>query len=76
MQKYHPDYVVNGETGYLVESESELSEKLEVLLSDDNLRLKMSTAAVRHAGQFRWERVAQDWQNIFERAIHNRRNRL
>ena len=76
MQKYHPDYVVNGETGYLVESESKLSEKLEVLLSDDNLRLKMSTAAARHAGQFDWERVTQDWQNIFERAIHNRRNRL
>src|ERR1035441_9010321 len=76
MEKYRPDYVVHGETGDLVDSESELSEKLEVLLSDDNLRLKMSTAAARHAGQFDWERVTQDWQNIFERAIHNRRNRL
>src|SRR5208282_5378954 len=28
MNKYQPDYVVNGETGYLVESENELSQKL------------------------------------------------
>jgi glycosyltransferase involved in cell wall biosynthesis len=73
MQKYRPDYVVHGETGYLVESESELSQKLGLLLSDQNLRLRMSAAAVRHAMQFDWDKVAQDWQTVFEKAAGKRR---
>ena len=73
MQKYRPDYVVHGETGYLVESESELSQKLGLLLSDQNLRLGMSAAAVRHAMQFDWDKVAQDWRAVFEKAAGKRR---
>ncbi len=75
MNKYRPDYVVNGETGYLVESENELSEKLGLLLSDQNLRLEMSAAASRHAGQFDWDKVAQDWQRVFLEAASKRRKK-
>jgi glycosyltransferase involved in cell wall biosynthesis len=75
MNKYRPDYVVNGETGYLVESENELSEKLGLLLSDQNLRLKMSAAAARHAAQFDWDKVAQDWQSVFLEAASKRRKK-
>ena len=42
MEKYRPDYVVHGETGYLVKSDIELSQSLGLLLSDQDLRLKMS----------------------------------
>src|SRR5208282_831224 len=38
VEKYWPDYVVHGETGYLVKSEGELSHKLDLLLSDQELR--------------------------------------
>jgi glycosyltransferase involved in cell wall biosynthesis len=75
MNKYRPDYVVNGETGYLVESENELSQKLGLLLSDQNLRLKMSAAASRHAAQFDWDKVAQDWQSVFLEAASKRRKK-
>jgi glycosyltransferase involved in cell wall biosynthesis len=57
---YRPDYVVHGETGYLVKSESELSAKLGLLLSDQDLRLEMSAAAARHALQFDWDKIARD----------------
>jgi D-inositol-3-phosphate glycosyltransferase len=73
MNKYKPDYVVNGETGCLLESESELSQKLSLLLSDQNLRLGMSAAAARHAAQFDWDKVAEDWQSVFLEAISKRR---
>jgi glycosyltransferase involved in cell wall biosynthesis len=76
MNKYQPDYVVNGETGYLVESENELSQKLSWLLSDQNLRLRMSAAAARHAEQFNWDKVAQDWQSVFVEATGKRRRKF
>jgi glycosyltransferase involved in cell wall biosynthesis len=75
MNKYRPDYVVNGETGYLVESEGELSQKLSLLLSDRNLRIGMSAAAARHAAQFDWDKVAQDWQTVFLKAASKRRRK-
>jgi glycosyltransferase involved in cell wall biosynthesis len=65
--------VVNGETGYLVESDSELSQKLAWLLSDRDLRLKMSAAASRHALQFDWDKVARDWETVFVEAAGKRR---
>jgi glycosyltransferase involved in cell wall biosynthesis len=73
MEKYHPDYVVNGETGYLVKSEGELAERLASLLSDQELRQKMSVAAARHAEQFDWDQVTQNWQHVFEEAVGKRR---
>jgi D-inositol-3-phosphate glycosyltransferase len=75
MEKYHPDYVVNGETGYLVKSDSELSQKLRVLLADEDLRSKMSAAAARHALQFDWDKVARDWEKVFVEAAGKRRKR-
>ena len=75
MAKYRPDYVVNGETGYLVESDSELSQKLAWLLSDRDLRLKMSAAAARHALQFDWDKVARDWETVFVEAPGKRRKK-
>jgi glycosyltransferase involved in cell wall biosynthesis len=75
MNKYRPDYVINCETGYLVESESELTQKLSLLLSDQNLRLRMSAAAARHAAQFDWDKVAEDWQSVFLEAANKRSKR-
>jgi glycosyltransferase involved in cell wall biosynthesis len=75
MEKYRPDYVVSGETGYLVKSESELSDKLGMLLSNHELRLKMSAAAARHALQFDWDKVTRDWENVFLGAAAKRRKK-
>ena len=75
MEKYQPDYVVHGETGYLVKSDSELSDKLGLLLLDQDLRLKMSAAAARHALQFDWNKVARDWEGVFVEAVAKRRQR-
>jgi len=73
MELYRPDYVVNGETGYLVKSEGEIVQRLGLLLSNPDLRLKMSAAAARHALQFDWDKVAQDWGNAFVQAVSKRR---
>ncbi len=75
MEKYRPDYIVHGETGYLVKSESELSQKLGLLLADQDLRLRMSAAAARHALQFDWDKVARDWERVFVEAAGKRRRK-
>lgn len=75
MEKYRPDYVVHGETGYLVKSEGELSHELGLLLSDQDLRFKMSAAAARHALQFDWGKVTRDWESVFVEAAGKRRNK-
>ena len=75
MEKYRPDYVVHGETGYLVKSEGELFHKLDLLLSDRELRLKMSAAAARHAVQFDWDKIARGWEAVFVEAAGKRRKK-
>jgi glycosyltransferase involved in cell wall biosynthesis len=66
MSLYHPDYVVNGETGFLVDNDEELTEKLDLLLSNPDLRFSMSQSAVRHIQQYDWDFITRKWQEIFE----------
>jgi len=65
MDKYWPDYVVDGETGYLAKSESDVSDKLDGLLAGHELRRRMSSAAAIHAARFDWKQVTLDWENVF-----------
>jgi glycosyltransferase involved in cell wall biosynthesis len=66
MNLYRPDYVLNGESGFLVESDAELAEKLDLMLRDENLRRSMSRAAALHSLNFDWDRSALQWQEVFE----------
>lgn len=73
-RSYEPDYVVDGITGLLVSSEDELSEALARLMQQPDLRAEMSSAAVNHASKFDWDRITEQWQQIMELAILNRKN--
>lgn len=73
MDKYRPDYVLNEETGYLVKSDIEFSQKVGLLLTDHELRRKMSVAAARHSLQFDWDKIARDWEQVFVEAAAKRR---
>jgi glycosyltransferase involved in cell wall biosynthesis len=66
MNLYRPDYVLNGESGFLVESDAELAEKLELLLRDPNLRRSMARAAAVRSLMFDWDRIALQWEEAFE----------
>lgn len=72
MNLYRPDYVVNNETGFLVESDTELAEKFDVLLGDRALREAMSYAAVRHARNFDWDRITEQWATLFQKVVAER----
>jgi len=73
MNVYQPDYVVDGQTGFLADTDEELDQKLDLLLTDPDLRRSMSDAAVAHAQQFDWDRIARQWQDVFEEVVKRRR---
>ncbi len=75
MKVYHPDYVVDGTTGFLVESDDELSQKLDLLIRQPELRRAMGAAAAAHAQKFDWDVMATQWQEAFERTATLRRKR-
>jgi glycosyltransferase involved in cell wall biosynthesis len=75
MELYQPDFVVDGQTGFLVRSDDELAQKLELLLTRSDLRHSMGQAAILHAQQFDWDEVTSRWQAIFERAVRARGQR-
>ena len=71
---YRPDYVVDGVTGFLVNSNEEMSKALCRLMCERDLRRRMSDAAVKHAQQFDWDCIAVQWEQIMEQAVVNRKN--
>jgi glycosyltransferase involved in cell wall biosynthesis len=76
MNVYRPDFVVDGETGFLVENEGELSEKLRWLLTQSGLRQRMSEVAARYSEQFDWDLVTEQWAQLFEQVVAKRRSFL
>jgi glycosyltransferase involved in cell wall biosynthesis len=72
MDVYHPDFVIDGTTGFLASSDDELGQKLDLLLTDSGVRSKMRQAAIVHAQQFDWDSVTARWAAIFEAAVATR----
>jgi glycosyltransferase involved in cell wall biosynthesis len=72
---YRPEFVVEGKTGYLVESDADLSQRLDSLITRPELRESMGRAAAVHAQQFDWEHITLEWQQAFEGAVKRRRQR-
>jgi glycosyltransferase involved in cell wall biosynthesis len=68
MELYHTDYVVDGKTGFMARTDSELSKSLDLLLADERLRQSFGSAAAQHARQFDWKTIANQWADIFRRA--------
>lgn len=72
MSSYHPDAIVDGETGFLADSADDLSLKFGRLVQDGALRAAMSAAAAAHSMQFDWDQTAAQWAQIFERFAERR----
>jgi glycosyltransferase involved in cell wall biosynthesis len=65
MNSYCPEYVVNGQTGFLLESDAEITSQLALLLTNSGLRRSMSLAAIRHSQKFDWDQIAAQWSAVF-----------
>jgi glycosyltransferase involved in cell wall biosynthesis len=76
MELYRSDYVIDGKTGFLAQSDSDLSASLDRLLNEQGLRRSFAAAAVAHAKQFDWDDITRQWADIFEEAGAKRRASL
>jgi glycosyltransferase involved in cell wall biosynthesis len=74
MNIYRPEFVVHEQTGYLVSSDEELSEKLGLLINRPEIRRFMSEAAIIHSHRFDWDRISVQWGEAFTEAVAKRRN--
>ena len=66
---YQPETVVDGQTGYLVNSDAELFARLEELLSRPSLRRTLGEAGRNHSERFDWDVITRQWEEIFERLV-------
>lgn len=73
MKLYEPDYIVHGKTGFLAESDADIAEKLDSLVTNHTLRGAMSVAAAKHVEQFSWDYITEQWAEVLELAAKRRR---
>ena len=73
-KNYEPETVVDGQTGYLVASDTELFSRLEKLLHQPDLRRTLGVAGRKHSEQFDWDPITRRWEEIFLRLISQKLN--
>ena len=64
-QSYSPETVLDGKTGYLVDSDEELFIRLEELLSSGERRRAFGEAGRKHILQYDWDLITGRWEEIF-----------
>lgn len=62
--RYGPEAVIEGETGFIVKDKEEMIEKLRVLIKNDNLRKEFSNKSIERAKEFDWNKIVKKWENI------------
>jgi glycosyltransferase involved in cell wall biosynthesis len=64
---YTPETVLQGITGYTANSNEQILQYLEILLSNAELRQVMGRNARRLSEKYDWDVVARQWEHIFLR---------
>jgi glycosyltransferase involved in cell wall biosynthesis len=62
---YETPSVIDGVTGFQVETVEEMMQALEKLIADSCLRMRMGTAARKHIEKFDWDPVSKQWQSAY-----------
>jgi glycosyltransferase involved in cell wall biosynthesis len=62
---YETPSVIDGVTGFQVETVEEMMQALEKLIADSCLRERMGTAARKHIEKFDWDPVSKQWQSAY-----------
>ncbi len=64
-----PEIIINGENGYVVNSVKEMEEAIKKILSDDDIRDRMSKNAIRTAKIFRTDNMAKLLAKTYEKTV-------
>lgn len=66
------DHVKNGETGFLVSSEKEMSEKMLNILNDKKLQNKLSKNGRLYAEQHDWENITKNVAAVYKKVYESK----
>jgi glycosyltransferase involved in cell wall biosynthesis len=69
---YRTPAVVDGVTGFQVNTFDEMMIRLRQLVEDRDLRMRMGAVAVDHVKEFDWNLIAKQWERVFEETISKR----
>ena len=61
--------VVDGITGFQVETFEQMLNRLQLLIQNADLRRTMSAAATTHSRQYDWDQIAARWEAAFDREL-------
>ena len=68
---YGPRAIINNNiNGFLVKKENEFLDKLNILIKNDELRIKMARNAIFRAKDFEYHKIIKEWESL----INNARN--
>lgn len=70
-----PEIIKNGVNGYLVDSEKEMTEKIQLILDNDTLRKKLSIGALESSKQFKSKNMTTQLMTIYKEIIANKPNK-
>jgi glycosyltransferase involved in cell wall biosynthesis len=65
----YSDYVIDGKTGFLVDTEQEWEDRLNELIHDPEMRAEMGAAAKEQAALWTIEEGWTKWQDAYEHAV-------
>ena len=66
---YQSTAVVDGVTGFQVAAFGEMYDRVELLMRDRDLRLRMGEAAAEYVKQFSWDHITKKWEDVFTRIV-------
>jgi len=66
----HPEISLNGKTGFVVKNKKEFLEKLEILVTEPELREKMGETAEKNAANFTWENSVKKYHALIKRILN------
>lgn len=66
----HPEISKNGKTGFVAKSRSEFTNKLEILVKNPKLRIKMGTNALEYARKFTWENSVKKYHQTIKKMLN------
>lgn len=64
---YSPETVLDRVTGYLVASDEQMFDRLDLLLRSDELRRQMGEAGRRHSQKYDWDIITSQWAEQFSK---------
>jgi phosphatidylinositol alpha-mannosyltransferase len=63
------EIIVNGETGFLVNTQKEMFEKLLLLYKNSKLRKQMGIKGMEYVRKFNWDNAAKEYEKIYENIL-------